>query len=66
MNFARYGEPDSPGAPGWRRYAGTGSALLDLASTPSTVADPDAARFAFLASFRADGRFPDAWASVAG
>ncbi|MET9255620.1 carboxylesterase family protein [Streptomyces sp. NPDC003717] len=66
VNFARRGDPNGAGLPAWPAYQGAGSALLELKAAPATVADPDAARLAFLASFRTDGRFPDSWAATAG
>ncbi|WP_405771922.1 carboxylesterase family protein [Streptomyces sp. NBC_00080] len=59
--FARTGNPSTMGLPAWSRYQGPGSRLQELAGTPTSVADPDAYRLQFLASFRKDGRFPDTW-----
>ncbi|MDX6741674.1 carboxylesterase/lipase family protein [Actinocorallia sp. A-T 12471] len=63
VNFAETGNPNGSGLPSWPQYTGPGSSLLELKSAPSTIADPDAARFQFLSSFRTDGRFPASWAN---
>ncbi|MEU0227276.1 carboxylesterase family protein [Streptomyces sp. NPDC006284] len=61
MAFARSGDPDTSGLPAWAPFQGPGSQLQELATTPVSIADPDASRLRFVASFRKDGRLPDTW-----
>ncbi|MFB7031675.1 MULTISPECIES: carboxylesterase/lipase family protein [unclassified Streptomyces] len=60
-NFARTGDPNGPGLPAWPRYQGPGSVILDLKSAPAAVPEAATERLTFLASFRVEGRFPEAW-----
>ncbi|MFC9331043.1 carboxylesterase/lipase family protein [Kitasatospora sp. NPDC057015] len=60
-NFAVRGDPNGPGLPEWPQYAGPGSKVMELDAEPAAIAEPDAARLGFLASFRSGGRFPESW-----
>jgi para-nitrobenzyl esterase len=65
VNFATNGDPNGPGLPQWPRYDVTGK-IQDLGVTVASEDNPQAARFAFLASYRKDGTLPASWRPVTG
>jgi para-nitrobenzyl esterase len=64
-NFAKNGDPNGPGLPVWPSFTGLGSQVMQLASaTPAAGPNTDENRFAFIASYRKHGRFPEAWRTL--
>jgi len=63
-NFAVQGDPNGPGLPSWPGYEGPGSTVMHLRA--DAVAGPESGtdRLRFIASFRREGRFPDAWRTL--
>ena len=63
-NFARGGDPNGAGLPPWPAYKGAGSPIMQLSATSAAGPDADADRFRFIASYRKQGRFPQAWRTL--
>jgi len=64
-NFAKNGNPNGPGLPVWPVFTGLGSQVMQLNSTtPAAGSNTDESRFAFIASYRRHGRFPEAWRTL--
>jgi len=64
-NFAKNGNPNGPGLPAWPAFTGPGSQVMQLDSTtPAAGPNTDENRFAFIASYRSHGRFPEAWRTL--
>ncbi len=64
-NFAKSGNPNGPGLPAWPAFTGLGGQVMQL-NSPAPAAGPnmDEDRFAFIASYRSHGRFPEAWRTL--
>ena len=60
-NFARTGNPNGPGLPQWPAYQPNAPQVIEFAATTSARSERDTARYAFIQTFRQDGRFPDRW-----
>lgn len=60
VNFATRGDPNGPGLPVWPPYD-EDDVLQILGTTVEARANPQAARFCFLGSFRQDGILPMRW-----
>lgn len=63
-NFARTGDPNGPGLPGWPAYRPDTPQVIEFGATTSPTVESDTARYAFLERFRHDGRFPERWRSI--
>jgi para-nitrobenzyl esterase len=60
VNFAMRGNPNAPGLPRWPAYDQS-EVVQILGATIEARPNPQAARFAFLGSFRQDGVLPMRW-----
>lgn len=60
VNFARHGDPNGSGLPPWPAY-GEEDVVQILDTTIEARANPQAARFQFLGSFRENGVLPMRW-----
>ena len=60
VNFATRGNPDGPGLPHWPAFGPQG-VIQNLGTAIAPQPNTQAARFAFIASFRHDGKFPATW-----
>lgn len=69
-NFAKFGDPngtlpDGTPLPNWPAFTGLGGSVLQMNSTtPAAGPNTDEGRFAFIASYRSHGRFPQAWRTL--
>lgn len=60
VNFATRGDPNGPGLPPWPAYDESDVVQI-LGNTIEARPNPQAGRFAFIGSFRADGALPMRW-----
>jgi para-nitrobenzyl esterase len=60
VNFAMHGDPNGADVPRWEPFGADG-VVVDFDVSVATRANPYAARFGFLAGYRANGVFPMAW-----
>lgn len=60
-NFAKNGNPNASGLPAWPTTGSSGSRVLEIDATPAAAANPDLARFSFIAKYRVQGRLPAQW-----
>ncbi len=65
-NFARSGNPNGRGLPQWPVYRPGAPEVIEFGATTSPKAERDTARYAFLESFRQDGRLPERWRRLGG
>ncbi len=63
VNFARTGNPNGAGLPGWPTYDADKPAVMQFADTTGAAAEIGTERFRFLRTFRTEGRFPESWRS---
>lgn len=61
VNFARTGNPNGAGLPGWPTYNADKPEVMQFAQTTEAAAEIGTERFRFLRQFRAEGRFPESW-----
>ncbi len=63
-NFAMRGDPNGAGLPAWPAYDGPGSMVMHLRAAAGAGPESGTDRQRFIASFRHDGRLPDAWRTL--
>jgi para-nitrobenzyl esterase len=63
-NFAKRGNPNGAGVPTWPTIGADGSHVLALNNAPGAMANPDLARFKFLARYRQNGGLPQQWRAL--
>jgi len=57
INFATRGDPNGPGLPAWPRF-GASDVVLNLGTEVAPIANPQEAKFRFLARLRKNGVLP--------
>ena len=63
VNFATSGNPNGPGLPDWPAFGSQG-VIQELGTVIASQSNTQAARFAFIAGFRHEGKFPARWRNL--